>query len=300
MSEHTVTHSLVTGEPLLSVRDLTVSLGHGRKRTEVLHSANAHVAAGEIVGLIGETGSGKTTLARSILGINRFDAGSVHVNGADIGALSPRALRAFRRAGDVQYVFQDPLQSLDPDLTVAASIAEGLQVREAASGSVGARGTASRASIRDRVNGALELVGLPVVLGEHLPSALSGGQRQRVAIARAMVLEPRLLICDEPVSALDATNRIAMLDLLVALRSTRPEIGLLFISHDLGSIAGITDRILVLYRGVVVEEGTTSQILRSPQHPYTRLLVGSAPTLTGGAVDRRRRQELRLELAATQ
>lgn len=300
MSEHTAQRSPSAAAPLLAVSDLTVSLGHGRKRTEVLHAATARVAAGEIVGLIGETGSGKTTLARSILGINRFDSGSVRINGTDIGALSTRELRAFRRAGDVQYVFQDPLQSLDPDLTVAASIAEGLQVREAANGSVGARGIATRASIRERVNAALTLVGLPVTLGSHLPSALSGGQRQRVAIARAMVLEPRLLICDEPVSALDATNRIAMLDLLGALRRTRPEIGLLFISHDLGSVAGITDRIIVLYRGTIVEEGTTSQILRSPQHPYTRLLVGSAPTLTGGAVDRQRRQELRLDLAASE
>lgn len=287
-------------KPLLAVHNLTVSLGHGRKRTEVLHAATARVDAGEIVGLIGETGSGKTTLARSILGINRFDSGSVRVAGTDIGSLSPRALRAFRRGGDVQYVFQDPLQSLDPDLTVSASIAEGLAVREAASGGVGARAAASRASIRDSVIDALGLVGLPAALGDQLPAALSGGQRQRVAIARAMVLEPRLLICDEPVSALDATNRIAMLDLLVSLRSSRPGIGLLFISHDLGSVAGITDRIIVLYRGTIVEEGATAQILRSPQHPYTRLLVGSAPTLAGGAVDRRRRQELRLELAATE
>jgi ABC-type glutathione transport system ATPase component len=298
MSDNTDS-ALAAGAPLLAVRDLRVALGHGRKRREILHGVNAHVAPGEIVGLIGETGSGKTTLARSILGINRLDSGSVRVAGTDVGALAPRALRAFRRAGEVQYVFQDPLQSLDPDLAVFASVAEGLRVREAAAGSAAAR-AASRITLRDRVDRALQLVGLPAELGDRLPAELSGGQRQRVAIARAMVLEPRVLICDEPVSALDATNRIAMLELLVALRDDRPEMGLLFISHDLGSIAGITDRILVLYRGQVVEDGPTSAILRAPQHPYTRLLVGSAPTLTGGEVDRDRRRELRLELAAVE
>ena len=291
-------------DSLLSVRDLRVSLGSGRKRTRVLHGVDARVDAGEIVGLIGETGSGKTTLARSILGLNKFDSGTVRLaaNGGstDIGSLSPRALRAFRRAGDMQYVFQDPLQSLDPDLTVFASIAEGLQVRAtrtfAARGEVGA----TRQSLRARVENALDLVGLPTSLADRVPGDLSGGQRQRVAIARAMILEPRLLICDEPVSALDATNRIAMLELLSSLRYSRPGIGLLFISHDLGSVAGITDRILVLYRGVVVEEGTTAEILRAPKHPYTQLLVGSAPTLTGGEADRERRRELRVLLAATE
>ena len=305
-------------EPLLSVRDLRVSLGSGRKRTRVLHGVDARVDAGEIVGLIGETGSGKTTLARSILGLNRFDSGTVRLATAgrtdnvqstehgssdssiDIGSLSPRALRTFRRAGDMQYVFQDPLQSLDPDLTVFASIAEGLHVRAtqlfAARGEVGS----TRQHLRARVENALDLVGLPTSLADRLPGDLSGGQRQRVAIARAMILEPRLLICDEPVSALDATNRIAMLELLSSLRYSRPGIGLLFISHDLGSVAGITDRILVLYRGVVVEEGTTAEILRVPAHPYTQLLVGSAPTLTGGEADRERRRELRLLLAATE
>jgi len=279
-------------ESLLTVTDLRVSLGSGRKRTPVLHGVGARVDAGEIVGLIGETGSGKTTLARSILGLNRFDTGSVRLGSTDVGSLGSRALRSFRRTGELQYVFQDPLQSLDPDLTVFASVAEGLSVRDDA-------GSTSREALRDRVHTALALVGLPSTFADSLPGTLSGGQRQRVAIARAMVLEPRLLICDEPVSALDATNRIATLELLASLRETRPGIGLLFISHDLGSVAGITDRILVLYRGVVVEEGTTSQILRSPQHPYTQLLVGSAPTLARGEADGERRQELRRLLDAS-
>jgi len=271
---------------LLRVADLTVSLGHGRRRTEVLHGVNATVARGEIVGLVGETGSGKTTIARSILGLVPPASGSIELDGTDVARLSPGRLRAFRRAGIAQYVFQDPLRSLDPQLTIAASVAEGLRVR----------GGIDRAVIRSRVEETLELVGVSPELAARRPAELSGGQRQRVAIARAMVLEPSLLICDEPVSALDAANRIQMLELLVALRDASG-IGMLFISHDLGSVAGITDRIVVLYRGRVVEAGSTAEVLLAPRHPYTRLLVGSAPTLSGGAADRGRRAELRAELA---
>ncbi|MEP6479864.1 MAG: ATP-binding cassette domain-containing protein, partial [Rhodoglobus sp.] len=243
------------------------------------------VAAGEIVGLIGETGAGKTTLARTILGLNRVDSGTVSVAGTDVARLSRGQLRAFRRSGAVQYVFQDPLQSLDPELTVRFSVGEGLAIR----------GDLSRDEIDARVHTALALVGLPERFAGRVPGELSGGQRQRVAIARAMALEPRLLLSDEPVSALDAASRIDILELLVALRDGSG-IGQLFISHDLGSIAGVTDRIAVLYRGTVVEEGSTGQILGDPQHPYTRLLVGSAPSLVTGPIDRATRQSLRRQL----
>jgi len=274
-------------EPLLRVRDLRVSLGHGRARTEILHGVSATVERGEIVGLIGETGSGKTTLARSVLGLNRVDSGSIELGNTDVTLIPPRRLRAFRAEGRAQYVFQDPLQSLDPALTAAESIAEGLRVRGLPAAEVDA-------AVRDGI----ELVGLDEALGSRLPAELSGGQRQRIAIARALVLEPDLLICDEPVSALDATNRIQVLELLAGLRSVR-DLGMLFISHDLGSVAGITDRIIVLYRGTVVEEGPTAEVLVAPRHPYTQLLVGSAPTLAGeGSIDREKRAELRALLAA--
>ena len=274
-------------EQLLDVRDLTVSLGRGRRKREILHDVELSVGRGEIVGLIGETGSGKTTIARTILGLNRIDRGSIELEGTDVARLSSGRLRDFRRAGVAQYVFQDPLRSLDPGLTIEASVAEGLRVR----------GGLERVDIRARVAGALELVGVSAELSARRPDQLSGGQRQRVAIARAMVLEPSLLICDEPVSALDAANRIQMLELLGRLRQTRP-IGMLFISHDLGSVAGITDRVVVLWRGRVVEQASTAELLANPRHPYTRLLIGSAPTLTAGAADRARRIELWAELAA--
>lgn len=271
--------------PLLHVDEVSVSLGRGTKRRTVLDRVRLRVAAGEIVGLIGETGAGKTTLARTILGLNRVDSGTVSVAGTDVARLSRGQLRAFRRSGAVQYVFQDPLQSLDPELTVRFSVGEGLAIR----------GDLSRDEIDAHVHTALALVGLPERFAGRVPGELSGGQRQRVAIARAMALEPRLLLSDEPVSALDAASRIDILELLVALRDGSG-IGQLFISHDLGSIAGVTDRIAVLYRGTVVEEGSTGQILGDPQHPYTRLLVGSAPSLVTGPIDRATRQSLRRQL----
>ena len=272
---------------LLRVSGLDVALGLGRRRAPVLHDVDLAVDRGEIVGLIGETGSGKTTLARSILGSVRPTAGRVLVDGADVAALDPRGLRALRRAGTVQYVFQDPLLSLDPDLTAAQSVGEGLRIR----------GGSDPDAVDRAVEAALADVGIDAALGARRPAELSGGQRQRVAIARALVLEPRLLLCDEPVSALDAANRIQILELIARLRDER-DLGVLFVSHDLGSVAGIADRVVVLYRGRVVEEGPTARVILEPRHPYTRLLLGSAPTLARGEADRGRRHELRRLLAA--
>ncbi|MBM9468320.1 ABC transporter ATP-binding protein [Nakamurella sp. YIM 132084] len=274
-------------DEVLTVRDLVVSLGRGRARREVLHGASLTVRRGRIVALIGETGSGKTTLARTVLGLVSPDSGEIRVDGRLVSGLSGAELRTFRRSGQVQYVFQDPLQSLDPDLSVGDSIAEGLL----------ARGEGNAAARTDAVADALRLVGLPVELASRLPGEISGGQRQRVTIARAMVLGPELVLLDEPVSALDAANRVQILDLLQRLRAER-NVGMLFISHDLGSVAGISDEVAVLYRGEIVEVGTTRQVLTDPQHPYTQLLVGSAPTLHGEGLSRSERERLRALLPA--
>ncbi|TYB71063.1 ABC transporter ATP-binding protein [Nonomuraea sp. PA05] len=266
---------------LLDVSGLHVALGRGRKRTEILHGVDLTVAPGEIVGLIGETGSGKTTLARAVLGLAQARSGTVSVDGREVGGLRGGALRAFRRSGAVQYVFQDPLRSLDPDRTVFDTLVEGLAVRgghrRGALGNAARRGH-SRAELREAAQRVARLVSLPIDLLDRHPGELSGGQRQRVAIARAVAVDPRLLICDEPVSALDASTRITVLELLTRLRETR-DIGVLLITHDLGSLGGVADRVVVLYHGQVVETGTTEEILLAPRHPYTRLLVTSVPSI---------------------
>ena len=267
-------------EPLLEVAGLAVALGRGRGRREILHGVDLTVGAGESVGLIGETGSGKSTLGRTVVGLHRAARGRIRVAGTEVTSLRGRRLRAFRRSGVVQYVFQDPLRSLDPDLPVGESV--GFGIPDAGS----------------RVADALRLVGLDPALASRLPGEVSGGQRQRAAIARAMIAGPRLLICDEPVSALDAATRVQVLDLLVALCSENG-IGLLYISHDLGSVAGVTDRLAVLHHGDVVEAGTTEQVVAAPRHPYTRLLIGSAPTVDGGGMSRTERAELRALLSAS-
>lgn len=272
--------------PMLDVRDLDVGFGAGHRRTQVLSGVGLAVAPGESVGIIGETGSGKTTLARAVLGLVTPSRGSVAVAGTDVTRFTRREWREFRRRGVVQYVFQDPLRSLDPHLSIGESLAEPLLLQ----------GTASRVEVEATVLEHLRRVRLDPGLLGRFPDELSGGQRQRVAVARALVTEPALVVLDEPVSALDSANRVHVLEILNGLRAAG--VALLFISHDLGSVAGVTDRVAVLYRGTVVEDAATDTVVNEPRHPYTRLLVGSAPTLAAGPTDRARRAELREQLRA--
>lgn len=281
------------GDVLLDIAGLDVSYGRrtsvrsgpGRAGDQrVLAGVDLTVRAGEIVGIIGETGSGKTTLARAAVGLVRPGAGRITCAGHDLAGLRARQLRDFRRSGRVQYMFQDPLRSQDPELTVRRIVAEPLA----------AAGTRDRRTRAERADEALALAGLdPDLLGDRTPAQISGGQRQRVSLARAVVTRPELLITDEPVSALDASNRNLVLRLLDRLRE---EMGLavVVISHDLSSLAGIADRVAVLYRGRLVEQGTVSQVLERPSHPYTALLTASAPRVRdSGEPDGPRPAELR-------
>jgi oligopeptide/dipeptide ABC transporter ATP-binding protein len=255
--------------PLLDVESVDVVLGRGWRASTILSDVSLGIWPGEIVGLVGETGSGKTTLARTVVGLTRPRRGRVLFDGTDISALRGRERRAERRAGNIQLVFQDPLRSLDPEMTIAQIVGEGLVIR----------GGLSPGEIRDRVIAAVDTVGLDASLLSRTPGQISGGQRQRISIARALAADPRLLICDEPVSALDASNRNYVLRLLGQLRDSLT-LPILIISHDLSSLAGIADRVVVLYRGRVVEDGPVSEVFARPRHPYTALLMASAPSVS--------------------
>ena len=254
--------------PLLEVADVDVILGRGWRASHVLSGVNLKVWPGEIIGLVGETGSGKTTLARTVVGLARPRNGRVLFDGTEISALRGTARRRERRTGHIQLVFQDPLRSLDPDLTVGDIVGEGLRIR----------GGLSAAEIAARVEDALGKVGLGAALRHRQPGQISGGQRQRVLIARALAAGPKLLLCDEPVSALDASNRNYVLRLLAELRDSLG-LPIVIISHDLSSLAGIADRVVVLYRGRIVEDGPVGQVFTRPRHPYTALLMASAPSV---------------------
>lgn len=246
---------------VLRVEGLRVAYG-GRT---VLEAVDLRVAPGEVVGLIGESGSGKTSLARTVLGLVPAAAGTVEVAGQRVDGFSPSQWRRFRRAGHAQHVFQDPLSSLDGRFTALRSVQEGpAQVLGGAEASA-------------RAEAALHRVGLPERLWQRRPAQLSGGQRQRVAIARALAVDPQLLVCDEPVSALDATSRIEVVRTLAD--AARAGTGLLVISHDLSSLGAIADRVLVLHGGRIVEDGTALQVLTAPQHPYTQSLIAAIPTI---------------------
>ncbi len=271
---------------LIDVDGVCVHYGNRLNRKQILFDATFDVKRGESIGVIGETGSGKSTLARAIVGLAPLSAGTISVDSQEVSSFSARQWRNFRKRGVAQYVFQDPLRSLDPDITIGESLAEPLLLQ----------GRLNREEIRERIEAGLTEVRLDTDLSGRFPGELSGGQRQRVLVARALVTHPDVLLLDEPVSALDSANRVQVLEILNGLREAGRT--LLFISHDLGSVAGVTDRVLVLYQGRVVEFGPTADIVNRPRHPYTRLLVGSAPTLRTGSIDKARRDELRQLLEA--
>jgi oligopeptide transport system ATP-binding protein len=253
-------------DPLLRVSRLRVEFGARAALSDVTFD----LVAGETLGLVGESGSGKSTLARAILRLVHASGGSVVFRGRDLLACGPGALRALRR--DLQIVFQDPLASLDPRMTVGETIAEPLRIFEP--GLTGpARGS--------RVGAMLERVGLAADMKNRYPHEFSGGQCQRIGIARAMILSPKLLICDEPVSSLDVSIQGQIVNLLLDLQRDAGT-AMLFISHNLAVVRHLSHRILVMYSGRLVEIAPRDALFAAPVHPYTRALLAAVPSLTPG------------------
>jgi ABC-type glutathione transport system ATPase component len=270
-----------TGSPLLTIDALRVAYparGLRRKPVEILHGVSLDVRAGETVGLVGESGSGKSTLGRAVLGLAPVTAGRIVLNGEDIAHAS--AARRRTLAADLQVVFQDPYSSLSPSLTVGDTLAEPLR----------ARGYSTR-DANTAVADMLDLVHLPADAARRLPREFSGGQRQRIAIARALALEPRLIVCDEPVSALDLTTQARILDLLLEVQA-RTGVAYLFVSHDLNVVRVMCHRVAVMRAGEVVEWGDGHTVSTAPAHPYTQRLLLASP-VADPAAQSERRQRLR-------
>ena len=252
--------------PLLDVADLEVEYpGKGFRGTpfRALKGVSLDIRPGETVGLVGESGSGKTTLGRAVLGLAPVTGGSIRYDGQDISHLARRERRAL--SADIQVVFQDPYSSLNPSLTIEQILTEPLMTRR-----VGRREAATR------VKDLLDRVGLPADAAQRLPREFSGGQRQRIAIARALALDPRLIVCDEPVSALDLSTQARVLDLFIEIQE-QTGVAYLFISHDLAVVRHISHRVSVMYRGEIVESGDGDQVTAHPRHPYTQRLFLAAP-----------------------
>ena len=250
--------------PVLAVTDLAAHFETRAGTVRAVDGVSFEISTGETVGLVGESGCGKSTLGRAIVGLARATAGSIRLDGAEVAGLDRHAMRPYRAA--VQMIFQDPYASLNPRLPVGRIIEEPLLVHN--------RG--DRAERRAKVVQLMQRVGLrPDWIGRH-PHEFSGGQRQRIGIARALALEPRLLICDEPVSALDVSVQAQVINLLVDLQR---ELGLayLFISHDLSILRYLADRVLVMYLGKIVEVAERREIWARPLHPYTHGLIEAVP-----------------------
>jgi peptide/nickel transport system ATP-binding protein len=252
--------------PLLAVEHLDVEYpGKGLlgKPFRVLKDVNVEVGAGETLGLVGESGSGKTTLGRAVLGLAPVTTGSIRFEGREIGHATRKQRRALSR--DMQVVFQDPYTSLNPAMPIGEILAEPL----------GIQGVSGKEA-RDRVSQLLDRVRLPQDAMHRLPREFSGGQRQRVAIARALALRPKLIVCDEPVSALDLSTQARVLDLFLEIQRDTG-VSYLFVSHDLGVIRHVSHRVAVMYRGEIVEQGEAEQVTRAPVHPYTQRLLLASP-----------------------
>ncbi|MEP6842230.1 MAG: oligopeptide/dipeptide ABC transporter ATP-binding protein [Pseudolysinimonas sp.] len=255
--------------PLLRVEHLVKTFrGASRERVQAVSDVSFDLARGETLGIVGETGSGKSTLVRTILGVTRANSGKVLLDGVDLARLRGTRLRTARSS--TQMIFQDAMSSLDSRWSVEQSLDEPLRLET----------SLSRRQRAARVGELLDLVGLdPAVYRSRYPRELSGGQAQRVAIARAIALSPRLLVCDEPVSALDVSVQAQIINLLEKIKSEL-NLSLIFVSHDLSVVRHISDRVAVMYLGKFCEIGESDEVFRAPNHPYTQILLDAVPGRT--------------------
>ncbi|VXB37746.1 oligopeptide ABC transporter (ATP-binding protein) [Arthrobacter sp. 9V] len=252
--------------PMLEVTDLVVRYGRGRKAaaaSAAVDGVSFTIQPGETVGLVGESGSGKSTIGKAILGLQKVSGGSVKFQGEDITHANSGKRRT--TGSELRAVFQDPNSSLNPRKTIGASLAEPLRVRGI-----------SATDARTRAEDMLERVGLPRDAVDRYPSQFSGGQRQRISVARALICEPKLVVCDEAVSALDLSTQAQVLNLLADLRDERG-LSYLFIAHDISVVQFLARRVVVLYRGQVMESGPAAAVTENPKHPFTQALVAASP-----------------------
>ena len=262
-------------EPLLRVELVSKRFTVGGRTLHAVQQVSFDLAAGQTLGLVGESGSGKSTLGRVVLRLLEADGGRVVFQGRELGKLSRKALRLERR--HMQIIFQDPLASLNPRMTVGAAIEDAMRIQ----------GLYTKAERWRRVYELLERVGLPREAAQAFPFALSGGQQQRVGIARALSVGPKVVVCDEPLSALDVSIQVQIMKLLQDLQREM-NLAYLFISHNLGVVQYLSDSVMVLYLGEVVEQASAEDLFRAPAHPYTRMLLESILKVPDCEEERRR------------
>jgi oligopeptide/dipeptide ABC transporter ATP-binding protein len=276
----------MTQQPILSVRNLSKHYGGGRRlfggtvqAVRAVDGVSFDIAPGEVLGLVGESGSGKSTIGRTVLQLHQPTSGEILFEGEDIAKASPARMRALR--SQMQMIFQDPFSSLNPRARVETIIGEGVDLL----------GKFPAAERRERVISMLRKVSLSPEYLRRFPHEFSGGQRQRLSIARALAVEPKLIVADEPVAALDVSIQAQVMNVIADLQR-ETGVSMLFISHDLGLVEFIADRVMVMYLGRIVEIGPSRTLFRNPRHPYTRALLSASPEPDPRLARARKRQIL--------